>query len=66
MTFDPSKASLHDVDPVCNMPYLHESFILHTFVPIRYVRRQKPFDDANFVGMYPEGYRIPTILTSVQ
>ncbi|XP_052799103.1 uncharacterized protein LOC128230692 isoform X2 [Mya arenaria] len=63
MTYDPSKVDLRDVDPVSGVPYLHESFILHSFVPIRYVRRQKPFDDANFVGMYPEGYRMPTILT---
>ncbi|XP_052248019.1 uncharacterized protein LOC127856073 isoform X1 [Dreissena polymorpha] len=63
MTYDPSKVSLTDIDPVSKLPYLHESFVLHTFVPIRYVRRQKPFDDANFVGLYPEGYRIPTILT---
>ncbi|XP_060576980.1 uncharacterized protein LOC132734293 [Ruditapes philippinarum] len=63
MTFDPSKVSLTDVDPVSNVPYLHESFVLHTFVPIRYVRRQKPFDDPTFTGMYPDGYRIPTVLT---
>jgi hypothetical protein len=65
MTFDPSKVSLTDVDPVSNVPYLHESFVLHTFVPIRYVRRQKPFDDPTFTGMYPDGYRIPTVLTYV-
>ena len=65
MTFDPSKVSLTDVDPVNNVSYLHESFVLHTFVPIRYVRRQKPFDDSTFTGMYPEGFRIPTVLTYV-
>ncbi|XP_045169367.2 uncharacterized protein LOC123532076 isoform X2 [Mercenaria mercenaria] len=64
MTFDPNKVSLTDVDPVSNVPYLHQSFVLHTFVPIRYVRRQKPFDDPIFTGMYPEGYRIPTVLTN--
>ncbi|KAH3853872.1 hypothetical protein DPMN_096407 [Dreissena polymorpha] len=63
MTHDPNKVSLKDIDPVSKLPYLHESFVLHTFVPIRYVRRQKPFDDTNFIGLYPEGYQIPTILT---
>ncbi|KAL4221917.1 hypothetical protein ACF0H5_017969 [Mactra antiquata] len=63
MTFDPSKVKLTDIDPVSSVPYLHQSFVLHSFVPIRYVRRQKPFDEPNFIGMYPEGYKIPTILT---
>ena len=65
MTIDPGKVSLTDVDPHSEFPYLHESFILHSFIPMRYTRRQKPFDDPNFIGMYPEGFRIPTVLRLV-
>ena len=54
---------LTDIDPVSNVPYLHESFILNCFVPMRYVRRQKPFEDATFIGSYADGYKIPTVLT---
>lgn len=60
-----SKApDLTDIDPVSSVPYLHESFILNCFVPMRYVRRQKPFEDATFTGSYADGYKIPTVLTA--
>lgn len=66
MASSDQNSELTDIDPVSNVPYLHESFILNCFVPIRYVRRQKPFDDPTFTGSYAEGYRIPTVLTAGQ
>ncbi|KAL3832034.1 hypothetical protein ACJMK2_023714 [Sinanodonta woodiana] len=59
MASDKKQTGLTGIDKVSNIPYLHMSFVFHSFVPMRYVRRQCPFDDPTFTGNSAEGYRLP-------
>ena len=49
-------------DDTSGLPHLHLSYVIHSFVPRRYVETQIPVATPTVIGNYAEGMRIPPLI----